>query len=685
MSFFTELKRRNVFRVGIAYAVAAWVLLQIVDLVLDNIAAPEWVMQVFMLALAIGFPIAIIMAWAFEMTPDGIKLETQVDRSQSITAQTGQNLNRIIIGSLVLAVIFLLIDPFENSESETPVATATTPNSANTTTTETDELDKSVAVLPFANRSTDPNDAFFAEGMHDDLLTQLAKIGSIKVISRTSVLAYKDTTLKIPQIADELGVATIVEAGIQRSGSRIRINAQLINAHTDEHLWAETYNRELTAENLFDIQAEIARSIAQALKATLSDEEEARIDRVLTKNLMAWESYQRAKHLHLGQEVDLMRAGVSEAERAIQIDPEFAAAWSLKAQLLLQQYWFFDTNPLVRDAAWDAIQSGRAIDPTLPELDIAEGYYHYWGFRDYEKALPLMEKGLAAIPNDSDAYLARGYVLRRLGNWEECLKSLRRAIELNPLDFGNLAEIGDTLTNLKRFDEAAEVFAITQAMAPNDPYVLWQSARFQFASKGDANNYAHIMHVSKSANPESQMHRFESSLFIDDYEGAFRDINDWPEQFLDSKDARVTRQMLTGLTWRFTGNEEKARPLLLAAKQEFETFLQDQTNSYAILNSLCLITGGLGDLQGARQRCADSLLVAPVDAYVSKTFKFYAAAGLALAGDSQAATELLNITQSGELVVPISKIIYHPAFDDIRQDAAYIELINTYGPENPQK
>ncbi len=684
MSFFNELKRRNVFRVGIAYAVAAWVLLQIVDLVLENITAPPWVMQVFMLALAIGFPIAIIMAWAFEMTPDGIKLETEVAPGQSITTKTGQTLNRVIIGSLVLAVIFLVIDPF--GEESLPVSAEPTPVlvKSQADTQDPTGIEKSVAVLPFANRSTDPNDAFFAEGMHDDLLTQLAKIGSIKVISRTSVLAYKDTTLKIPQIAEELGVATIVEGGIQRSGSRIRVNAQLINAETDEHLWAETYNRELTAENLFDIQAEIARSIAQALKATLSQEEEASIDRILTTNVRAWESYQRAVRMRESLTIEGMAAGISEADRALQLDPNFAAAWSLKAILLLQQYWFFDTNTATRDLALSAIQSGRAIDPTLPELDLAEGYYHYWGFRNYEKALELMGRALSALPNSSRAHLAQAYVYRRLGNWEAHLAGMRRGTELDPMSFQTFGEMGNTLTVLHRFDEAADELAKIPTNAAFDAGAMWQVAIFQFWSTGDIVSYSHVAHLADASNPSDQWSRFESSLYNRDWEAAFQDIDEWPEKFLDTKTYRVNRQMLTGLVSRYAGNPDKATPLLLAAKRELEALLAETDNRYAILHSLCLINGGLSDIQSARQSCADSLAAAPNDAFTANDTKFKAAVGLSLAGDTQASLELLESILSSGIGPPMYMVIYHPAFDGMRQEAAYIKLLNTYGPETTQ-
>jgi len=221
--------------------------MQIADVVLNNITAPDWVFQVLMLFLAVGLPIAVIFAWAFEMTPEGLKREHEVDRSQSITGVTGRKLNNVITILLVLALAYFV---WESRIADEPAAQASR---------------LSIAVLPFVNRSNRQEDEFFTTGIHDDLLTTIAKIGSLKVISRTSVMEYKDTTKKIPQIARELGVANILEGGIQRTGNQVRINVQLIDAVTDEHLWAEIYDRELTAENIFAIQSEISKAIAEAL------------------------------------------------------------------------------------------------------------------------------------------------------------------------------------------------------------------------------------------------------------------------------------------------------------------------------------------------------------------------------------------------------------------------------------
>ena len=682
MNFLNELKRRNVFRVGIAYGIAAWVLLQVVDLVLENIAAPDWVMKVFMLVMALGFPLAVIIAWVFEMTPQGIKLESHVDRSQSISRSTGRKLDRVIILFLVLAVILLAVDPFGDASEPAPVVDESATVVSTTPSGDGPQRDKSVAVLPFAFRSTKTEDEFFAEGMHDDLLTQLAKIGSLKVISRTSVMEYKDTTKKIPQIAAELGVATIVEGGVQRSGSRIRFNAQLIDARTDEHLWAETFNRELTAENLFDIQAEIARAIAQALEATLSPAEEARIDRVLTDNLEAWESYQRAVQIRQSMNTLEIGAGISDIDRALEIDPDFAAAWSLRAILLLQQYWFYDTANSTRNAARDSIERGRAIDPTLPELDMAEGYYYYWGFRDYEKALPFMQRASAALPNNSRAHLALAYVLRRMGDWEGALTALRQASELDPRRSTTITDIGGTLTSLKRFEEARKMFDRAQEIAPDDANGLWERANLELQESGDIVSYAHLGHLLTVPHPEAQMSAWRSSLYLDDFDAALTDVENWQERFLNTKDYRVTRPLLRGLTHRYSGNIEAALPLLLESKQEFESLLADNPDSYPILRSLCLVTGGLGELVEAKQTCEHALLAAPADRFVAGHFKFDAAAGLALAGDARGSLRLLKLMLEDEVGPGIYPVIYHPAFDSIREEAGYLDLLDQYSPEN---
>ena len=270
MSLFEELKRRNVFRVGIAYVVTSWLLLQFADIVLENIAAPGWVMQVFMLALGLGFPLALFFAWAFELTPEGLKKEKDVDRSQSIAPRTGRRLDYLIIAAMAVALIYFIWEARFSSDEEAVVEQAAeirVEQKTNESKGSVADADKakdtrhSIAVLPFTNRSANQDDIYFTDGVHDDLLTQLTKIRAFKVISRTSVMEYRDTIKNLRQIGDELGVSTILEGAVQRSGDRVRITVQLIDTNSDEHLWAENYDRQLTTENLFDIQTEIPSRI----------------------------------------------------------------------------------------------------------------------------------------------------------------------------------------------------------------------------------------------------------------------------------------------------------------------------------------------------------------------------------------------------------------------------------------
>jgi TolB-like protein len=278
--FFQELKRRNVYRVAAVYGVIGWLLVEVASVIFPTFSAPEWVMQVFTSLMILGFPVALIFAWAYEITPEGIKREKDVDRSQSITHATGRKLDFTVIAVLAAIIVWFAVDKFFLPGELPP---DTTDNA----------LDRrSIAVLPFANRSSEQDNAqFFADGIHDDLLTLLANLGSMKVISRTSVMEYRDTTKNLKTIGQELGVATILEGSVQRARNQVRINVQLIDASTDEHIWAKTYDRTLTAETLFAIQSEMASSIAGQLEAALSPEDQKLLERRPTRNLEAYNAY----------------------------------------------------------------------------------------------------------------------------------------------------------------------------------------------------------------------------------------------------------------------------------------------------------------------------------------------------------------------------------------------------------
>ncbi|MCZ6559257.1 MAG: adenylyl cyclase, partial [Gammaproteobacteria bacterium] len=326
MSFIQELKRRNVFRVAITYGAVGWLLVEVASVLFPTFEAPAWVMKVFATIIFLGFPLALFLAWSFELTPDGIKKEKDVDRSLSITAQTGRKIDYVIIAVLVLALGFFVYDKFVLSPGQKAALVDAGIQGATGQADATPVTEKSIAVLPFENISRNEAHEPFTIGIHDDLLTQLSKIGSIKTISRTSVLQYRGTTKTIPQIARELGVATILEGGVQRVGDRVRINVQLIGAKTDVHLWAETYDRQLTATNIFMIQSEIATAIADALRATLLPTEQKRLATIPTENLEALEAYFLGKQSMAKRTRTALVGAVDYFKKAIELDPDFALA-----------------------------------------------------------------------------------------------------------------------------------------------------------------------------------------------------------------------------------------------------------------------------------------------------------------------------------------------------------------------
>ena len=459
MSFFDELKRRNVFRVGIAYLVVAWLVLQVADVVINNVGAPGWVFQIIMLMLGIGFPIVLIFAWAFEMTPDGIKKEKDIDRSQSITSKTGRKLDFTIIGIMALALIYFVWESRFQETTAIPAEAGANNVSAETPDTHEIEIasDNSIAVLPFANRSRDEDDAFFSDGIHDDLLTQLAKIGDLKVISRTSVMKYKDTQKTIPEIAEELGVSTILEGGIQRAGKRIRINAQLIDVTTDEHLWAETFDREMTMENIFDIQSEITRQIVTAVKGELSDTEQQALGAAPTANLEAYEAYlhARAATNRADYSKEKYIAAQPWAEKAVELDPEFAEAWAVLSEIHGQAVWIgFDRSPERYVAADEALAHAVRLKPGSATVKAAQADYFYRFDNNYPAALAAYKEALELAPGDARILLYTAITLRRLGRWDDSISAFEASLKLDPINVFTATQMIDTLAWMQQWGRA---------------------------------------------------------------------------------------------------------------------------------------------------------------------------------------------------------------------------------------
>jgi len=475
MSLFRELRRRNVFRVAIAYLAGAWLLTEVAGTLFPAFGVPDWAFRFVVILFALGFVPALIFSWAYELTPEGLKREKDVVRDESITHLTAKRLDGITIGLIVVALLFVAADriwlsprmavpprtPAEVAIKDIPVSAPKPPDVQN--------LPNSIAVLPFTNRSANPNDVYFVDGIHDDLLTHISKIGAIKTISRTSVMQYRDTEKTIPEIAHELGVGTILEGGVQRAGQQIRINVQLIDARTDEHLWAEIYDRSLTTENIFAIQSEISKAISEALKAVLSPAEQKRIEAVPTENLEAYEFYLIGKQRMARRDTDSLEGAVKYLTEAVEIDPNYALAWSALGDvyLLQREKAGVSENELLLKAQ-TAIDKALEIDPGLGEAYTSLGMLRY-NFNDLDGAEQSYRKAIEVSPNYSTTYHWYSILLRGQGRLQEASEMISKAVQLDPMSAVIRVNLAAALRVEGRHEEALE--ELEQAVAINPSYV----------------------------------------------------------------------------------------------------------------------------------------------------------------------------------------------------------------------
>ena len=592
--FFSELKRRNVVKVGVAYAVTAWVVVEIASVVLPIFQSPEWVLKVFTLFVILGFPIALIFSWAFELTPEGLKRTHEVPLDYSITGKTGRKLDFLIIGVLVIAVTFLLFDKFVlQHEPESESATTETVSNA-----------KSVAVLPFANRSRNEDDEFFVDGIHDDILTHLAKIGDLKVISRTSVMQYRDTNKTIPQIAEELGVATILEGGIQRAGDRVRINTQLIDAATDEHLWAESYDRELTAQNIFAIQGEMASAIASALLATLTPEEEEGVGAAPTDNIQAYETYLHAIALRKGTRVQGLDQSIREFERATELDPQFALAYVELSGAYMDKYWYLTRDPSDREASQRSIDSALRLAPELPEAHMQMADHLYHGYLDYEGALAEIRIAERGLPNSADLLMRRGSIERRMGQFDAALESYEKGTYLDPRNAEHPFELGGTYAVLRQFDLAERYFTRASLVSPVPSLSNAIDAihgLIHIAHMGDvaplleATNEEILADLSGTEWQTFMITlRLEGLLLARDYKAGLQLLDETPIDVYRGQDIFNPKFLLQARFHQHAGNAEEAVRLYEAARPILEMAVEERPDEPSIYVSLAEVYAGLG-------------------------------------------------------------------------------------------
>jgi TolB-like protein/Tfp pilus assembly protein PilF len=453
-NFLTELKRRNVYRAAVAYGVVAWFLTQLTTQVFPFFEIPNSAVRFVVIALAVGFPIAMLLSWVYEFTPEGVVRTEDLNPAQARSSQraTGRILDFIIIGVLLLVIAMLIVGqrPFYRQTGESI-------------------SQKSIAVLPFENLSEDKANAYFADGIQDEILTRLSKIADLKVISRTSTRHYKSAPENLPEIARQLGVAHILEGSVQKSGDGVRVNVQLIKAANDSHLWAETYDRKLT--DIFSVESEIARGIAESLQAKLTGREKQALAIKPTNNPEAYDAYLRglAFEARGGFFDAATKTAIDSYERAVQIDPDFALAWAQLSRVHAHLYFGADKTATRRDAAKNALDNAQRLQPNSPETLLALGYYQYWVLRDYGPAKTTFEHVSKMLPSSSEALRALGLIARREGHWDQGIAYQEQALGLDPRNVDLLNDTAGTYADLRQFPRALKLLDLALDIVPDDP------------------------------------------------------------------------------------------------------------------------------------------------------------------------------------------------------------------------
>ena len=458
-SFFTELRRRNVLRVAAAYAVVAWIIIEAGSVLLPTFGASEAAFKIYALIVIFGFLVSLVLSWIFEWTPEGVKLEKNVDRSQSVTGQTGRKLDFAIIALLAVALAV--------SITLNVTGIRVVPESDRT----------SIAVLPFDSRSTDADNVNFADGIHDDLLTRLANIGSLKVISRTSVLEYRDTTKNIRQIAEELGVGTVLEGAVQRVGNSVRINAQLIDAATDEHLWAKTYDRELSMQGIFEIQSDISEEIATALQAELSTEEQIRLAAVPTQNMDAYNLYVEGRANLYERQLDTMQLAREQFVEALDLDPQYAEAHAGLADSVLLLH--INHQVIERDEALSvagaAIGTALLLNPDLADAYASLGLLQQQIWSETRDGPGLLaaesayQRAIELNPNLARAYMWFASLRSTQGHFEDSIDLYRQSLRVDPLGRIPYANLPGMYAALGSNDEALRLNVKAVEVHPDWP------------------------------------------------------------------------------------------------------------------------------------------------------------------------------------------------------------------------
>src|SRR5438477_1101096 len=664
-TFLTELKRRKVYRVAVAYIIVAWLLIQAASILFPTFEAPPWVMKVFVALLVFGFPVALIFSWAFEITPEGIKRESEVEPDKSITRHTGKKIIGLTVALTIVAVgllIFQLLRPKTGAPPTGALATAVTI-----------VPEKSIAVLPFDNLSDEKSNAYFAEGIQDEILTRLSKIAALKVISRTSTQKYKSAPANLREIGKELGVANLLEGSVQKIANAVHVNVQLIRASNDEHIWAESYNRKL--DDVFGVEGEVASAIADQLNAKITGAEERALTDKPTQIAAAYDAYLRGLAIeNAGHAEDLPKAAATYAE-ATRIDPKFALAWA-HLTVTRSRLYFNGIDPAQNSAAAvkEAADQALALKPESGEAWIAQGVYRYRVLRDFTGALQSYGEALKRLPNSSFVFQQIAHVERRLGRSEDAAKHYEAAAQLDPNDFDNLFTLADVLQSMRRFSEAeAAIDRVLQLSPNNETALAIKSLTLQ--GEGRLKDAADLLAKipANSQDTSVSLARNLQAFYERRFDAAVAQIRRSPPEL--AADART--MILLGYCQERAGNKDEARATYQRA---IATIKPTPTSvvpidARTLSSTLAIAYAGLGEKEKALAQAHAALTAYESDALAKPQAEMALAQLQAYFGDLDPAIAALPHLLEVHNGVTVGDLRINPLWDPLRKDPRFTKLI----------
>jgi TolB-like protein/Tfp pilus assembly protein PilF len=664
--FFEELKRRKVYRVAIAYVVGSWALAQGLAQVLPVFDIPNFAIRGVIALLLAGFPVALVLAWMFDITPTGIQRTSAIEAQPQPKSRRRRNVILLAAGGATLSIatgLFLL-----------PRAVA-------------HKVDKSIAVLPFENLSDEKENAYFADGVQDDVLTNLSKIGDLRVISRTSVMQYRGRPANLRDIGKALGVSNILEGSVRRSGNKVRVNVQLIDANTDEHLWANDYDKDVT--DVFTLQSDLAREIANALKAKLSPAEESQMTRKPTENGEAYLAFVQAHDLSCAYEdVDKLKQSEQLYQRAIELDPQFALAIARYSQL---ESWIardVDRTAERREKARTLAERALQLQPDLPEAHLARGYSYYWGDNNYDAALKEFEIAQQGLPNEAEVYLAIGAIQRRQGKWAESTASMEKAVSLNPKDWWSLQNLTHNYTMLRDFAKANQT--IDRALAAN-PAALgpWEvKSKLAIAEKGDFSVAEKAFEAVKSFPMTNEQKlkiasgRADVFLLERKYSEGLQQAESLPDDQLAAYPKHLwAKYYCIGFARKALHDDSGAQVAFLKARSIAEENLKRSPDSEGAHLDLAKVLAQLGEKESALREAqrATQLLPESKDAFSGPEIASGVAEVYAILGDNDRAIETLDGLLSRPSGVTAQELKINPIWDPLRSEPRFQALMEKYG------